>query len=84
MLLQSLLDYGRSESYIEDVVLHVHVLNEDAIHFYTEKFGFAKGKVLENHYRKLNPPHGLELRKSLRWQSDCPLLSCCNEVGKAL
>lgn len=50
---------------ISEIVLHVHVSNEDAIRFYTEKFGFVKGELVENYYRRIDPPHCYLLYKTL-------------------
>ena len=39
-----------------DVYLHVHVGNTEALQFYESKFGFAKDKTIANFYRRLVPP----------------------------
>lgn len=72
-LLQSLLDYcdkqrssgGPADAPISQIALHVHISNEDAIRFYTEKFGFELGPIVENYYRRIDPPHCYLLYKSL-------------------
>jgi N-alpha-acetyltransferase 50 len=80
-LLQSVLDYcavqqqqQRSStsrdcavdaSPIVEIALHVHVSNNDAIRFYTEKFGFVRGELVENYYRRIDPPHCYLLYKKL-------------------
>jgi N-alpha-acetyltransferase 50 len=71
-LLQSLLDYctkqqstGQGDSKISEIALHVHISNDDAIRFYTEKFGFTLGPIVENYYRRIDPPHCYLLHKSL-------------------
>lgn len=61
-LLQSVLDRCPQRR-VQEISLHVHVSNRDAIRFYTERFGFDKGQVLENYYRRLNPPHCYLLSK---------------------
>lgn len=63
-LLQSALDYCRANN-IKEIALHVHVSNEDAIRFYTERFQFTKGEMVENYYRRIDPPHCYLLYKKL-------------------
>ena len=71
-LIQSVLDYFEShmmDDELKDVVeisLHVQISNEDAIKFYTERFGFEKGEIIENYYRRIDPPHCYKLSKKLR------------------
>mmetsp|Transcript_35437 Transcript_35437/g.85764 ORF Transcript_35437/g.85764 Transcript_35437/m.85764 type:complete len:200 (+) Transcript_35437:838-1437(+) len=75
-LIQSILDYFEHnmtscEEGLKDVTevsLHVHVENQDAINFYTQKFGFLKGERVENYYNKrsVDPPHSIRLYKPLR------------------
>ena len=65
-LLRSLLIYcEKNEPRISEIALHVHVSNDDAIRFYTEKFGFTKGPIVENYYRRIDPPHCYLLYKKL-------------------
>jgi N-alpha-acetyltransferase 50 len=79
-LLQSVLDYCAQQqqqrsstsrdgavdaSPIVEIALHVHVSNNDAIRFYTEKFGFVRGELVENYYRRIDPPHCYLLYKKL-------------------
>ena len=65
-LLRSLLQYCENEdARVSEIALHVHVSNDDAIRFYTEKFGFTKGPMVENYYRRIDPPHCYLLYKSL-------------------
>ena len=60
-----------SSSSLKDVVeisLHVHVNNDDAIHFYMSKFGFLKDPQQVNNYynkRQIDPPHAIRLYKPL-------------------
>ncbi|VEU37373.1 unnamed protein product [Pseudo-nitzschia multistriata] len=72
-LIQSILDYfeeNKNESpELKDVIeisLHVQISNDDAIKFYTEKFGFEKGEMVENYYRRIDPPHCYKLYKKVR------------------
>ena len=48
---------------IDEVALHVQISNEDAMRFYTTKFGFEKGEMVENYYRRIDPPHCYLLSK---------------------
>ena len=41
------------------------VSNEDAIRFY-QRAGFQNAGVVENYYRRIDPPHAVLLRKVLR------------------
>ena len=71
-LIQSILDHfehnmGNAElKDVTEISLHVQISNEDAIKFYTEKFGFEKGEMVENYYRRIDPPHCYKLYKKLR------------------
>jgi len=51
---------------VEEIALHVQISNEDAIDFYTKRFGFKKGDMVENYYRRIDPPHCYLLYKKLR------------------
>lgn len=64
-LLQSVLEYCSENTVINEIALHVHVSNEDAIRFYTDRFGFEKGEMVENYYRRIDPPHCYRLYKVL-------------------
>jgi ribosomal protein S18 acetylase RimI-like enzyme len=70
-LIQSILDHYESQKENEykdvtEIVLHVQVSNEDAIKFYTTRFGFEQGEMVENYYRRIDPPHCYKLYKTLR------------------
>jgi len=72
-LIQSILDYFEdhkdSSPDLKDVIeiaLHVQISNDDAMKFYMEKFGFEKGEMVENYYRRIDPPHCYKLYKKLR------------------
>jgi len=71
-LIQSVLDHFESHMMddelknVVEVALHVQISNDDAIKFYTEKFGFEKGEIIENYYRRIDPPHCYKLYKKLR------------------
>ena len=51
---------------VYEVTLHVQTSNDGAQKFYMEGFGFAKGKMVENYYRRIDPPHCYILSKKLR------------------
>lgn len=70
-LIQSIFDHyeENKENEYKDVVeilLHVQISNDDAIQFYTSRFGFEKGEMVENYYRRIDPPHCYALYKKLR------------------
>jgi ribosomal protein S18 acetylase RimI-like enzyme len=70
-LIQSVLDHydqnkeGEFDN-VDEIALHVQISNEDAIRFYTERFGFIKGEMVENYYRRIDPPHCYLLYKKLK------------------
>ena len=49
---------------IYEVFLHVQISNADAIAFYTKQ-GFEKGEMLENYYKRIEPPHCYVVRLPL-------------------
>jgi len=70
-LIQSVLDYYESEkdeslAKVTEICLHVQISNQDAIKFYAERFGFVQGAMVENYYRRIDPPHCYLLYKKLR------------------
>ena len=71
-LIQSILDHyedNKSSPELKDVTeiaLHVQISNDDALKFYKEKFGFEKGEMVENYYKRIDPPHCYRLFKKLR------------------
>lgn len=70
-LVKSTLEYVESEtegiaSTVDEVMLHVQTSNTDAMNFYIEKFGFEKGELVQNYYKRINPPDCYILRKKLR------------------
>ena len=69
-LIQSILDYYEAQkdsslSKVDEIALHVQISNEDAMNFYKTKFGFEKGQLVENYYRRIDPPHCYVLYKKL-------------------
>jgi ribosomal protein S18 acetylase RimI-like enzyme/predicted nicotinamide N-methyase len=59
-LVQSVVDYAIGEEArtkgIKEIVLHVQINNVDAIKLY-ERLGFEKGEMVENYYKRIDPPH---------------------------
>ena len=70
-LLKSLLAYFESNKdskaleTVDEIALHVQTSNADAVRFY-ERFGFENVGLVENYYKRIDPPHCYELRKKLR------------------
>lgn len=69
-LIASLLEYceGQLEgdlTGVDEIALHVQISNEGAIKFYTSRFGFVQGEMVENYYRRIDPPHCYLLYKKL-------------------
>jgi len=70
-LVTSVLDYFESEkdgklTNVDEIMLHVQTSNTDAMKFYGDKFGFERGELVENYYKRIDPPHCYVLRKKLR------------------
>jgi ribosomal protein S18 acetylase RimI-like enzyme len=72
-LIQSILDHFEDNKDsspelkdVTEIALHVQISNDDALKFYKEKFGFEKGEMVENYYRRIDPPHCYKLFKKLR------------------
>jgi predicted GNAT family acetyltransferase len=63
-LLTSVLEYCETLA-LQAVSLHVQISNVDAIRFYTERFGFSQGEMVENYYKRISPPHCYLLYKIL-------------------
>jgi ribosomal protein S18 acetylase RimI-like enzyme len=64
-LIQSMLDYCLTNSNISQIALHVQISNHDAIRFYCNLFGFIQGDIVENYYKRINPPHCYLLYKDM-------------------
>mmetsp|Transcript_5015 Transcript_5015/g.10554 ORF Transcript_5015/g.10554 Transcript_5015/m.10554 type:complete len:214 (-) Transcript_5015:434-1075(-) len=57
---------GHQLETVDEIALHVQTSNEDAMRFYEEGFGFVRGPMVENYYRRIDPPHCYVLSKKLR------------------
>ena len=64
-LLDYVLEQAAKDSQIVEVYLHVQTSNTDAKQFYV-KHGFVECGVIENYYKRIDPPHCYLLRKSLK------------------
>lgn len=64
-LLQHALNEAAKDAFIHDVYLHVQTNNYQAFDFY-ERFGFERGEILRNYYRRIDPPDAVVLRRDLR------------------
>jgi len=69
-LVQSILDHYNAETEkfatVDEIVLHVQTSNEGAMKFYINGFGFEKGEMVENYYKRIDPPHCFILRKKMK------------------
>jgi ribosomal protein S18 acetylase RimI-like enzyme len=70
-LVTSVLDYFELEKdgklcNVDEIMLHVQTSNADAMKFYGDIFGFERGELVENYYKRIDPPHCYVLRKKLR------------------
>ena len=52
--IEAVMDWG--DANIKDAYLHVQSNNDEAIRFY-EKHGFVKERLVENYYKRIDPPH---------------------------
>ena len=70
-LVQTIIDFCEREKdgkleCVDEILLHVQTSNVDAIKFYTERFHFEKGELLEGYYKRIDPPDCYIIRKKLR------------------
>ena len=71
-LIQSILDHYEQNKEnaefrnVQEMTLHVQISNDDAMKFYQTRFGFERGEMVENYYRRIDPPHCYKLYKKLR------------------
>lgn len=64
-LLQSILDYAHELRNVSEIALHVQISNDDALRFYIDRFKFTRGEMVENYYRRIDPPHCYILFKAI-------------------
>ena len=64
-LIESVLDSCDRLGDIREVALHVQISNKDAIRFYTDRFEFIQGPMVENYYQRIDPPHCYLLYRKL-------------------
>mmetsp|Transcript_3563 Transcript_3563/g.6755 ORF Transcript_3563/g.6755 Transcript_3563/m.6755 type:complete len:99 (-) Transcript_3563:1775-2071(-) len=60
---------------VDEIYLHVHVNNEDAIQFY-EKHGFMVTARVCNYYQRIQPPDCFYLRKPIQPPEANPSATC--------
>lgn len=63
-MLRSVLQAAEAMGSVQEVYLHVHVDNDDAVRFYN-RFGFTLDGKVEGYYRRITPPDAYVLRKRL-------------------
>mmetsp|Transcript_47671 Transcript_47671/g.57723 ORF Transcript_47671/g.57723 Transcript_47671/m.57723 type:complete len:169 (+) Transcript_47671:239-745(+) len=51
---------------VDEITLHVQTSNVDAMNFYIKGFGFEKGEMVKNYYKRIDPPDCFVLSKKLR------------------
>ena len=64
LLEKSLATVTSSLPEVTEAYLHVQSNNEEAVEFY-QRFGFVRGEVVRDYYRRIEPPDALVLRKVL-------------------
>jgi N-alpha-acetyltransferase 50 len=74
LLLDSILKTATLDPTIAEVYLHVQISNDEALQFYTSR-GFSNEGIIENYYKRIEPPHGYILRKRIdRSPADIPVV----------
>eukprot|EP01024_Parvocaulis_polyphysoides_P031928 TRINITY_DN28744_c0_g3_i3.p3 TRINITY_DN28744_c0_g3~~TRINITY_DN28744_c0_g3_i3.p3 ORF type:complete len:184 (-),score=21.15 TRINITY_DN28744_c0_g3_i3:305-817(-) len=68
-LLQRCLRKAQSDKSLEEAYLHVQVNNEAAIRFY-KHFDFETCEIVENYYKKLDPPDAVILRRKFHQEEE--------------
>jgi len=85
-LVKSILDYYESEkdgklSTVDEIMVHTQTSNTDAMKFYMDRFGFEKGELVENYYKRIDPPHCYILLLIL---SSSQNIFCCSGCFKII
>jgi ribosomal protein S18 acetylase RimI-like enzyme len=63
-LVKEVIDAATLHPYIDEIFLHVWILNADAIRFY-ERLGFKKTENVKNYYRRIESPDAVVMRLQL-------------------
>uniref|UniRef100_A0A7S1TXC2 N-acetyltransferase domain-containing protein n=1 Tax=Phaeomonas parva TaxID=124430 RepID=A0A7S1TXC2_9STRA len=63
-LLEKVLENAEQDETLDHIYLHVQTNNDAAMSFYAN-FGFENVGMIENYYKRIEPPHCYVLRKSL-------------------
>jgi ribosomal protein S18 acetylase RimI-like enzyme len=63
-LLTHALNVASRDAFVKEAYLHVQTNNFQAFEFY-ERFGFEKGEVVKNYYKRIEPPDAVILRRDL-------------------
>lgn len=71
-LIQSILNYCiNHNTSIKQIALHVQISNHDAIRFYCDsQFGFIQGDMVQNYYKRIQPPHCYLLYKNINPETE--------------
>ena len=64
-LLDYILDVASKDDTIIEAYLHVQTSNDDAKQFYVRN-GFEENGIVENYYKRIEPPHAYFLQKKLK------------------
>jgi len=63
-LVKEVIDAATLHPHIDEIFLHVWILNEDAMRFY-ERLGFKKTETVKNYYRRIESPDAVVMRLQL-------------------
>jgi len=63
-LMKDVIEAAKKHAHIDELFLHVWVLNVDAIRFY-ERIGFSKTETVKNYYRRIESPDAVVMRLKL-------------------
>jgi ribosomal protein S18 acetylase RimI-like enzyme len=63
-LMKDVIEAAKKHAHIDELFLHVWVLNVDAIRFY-ERLGFSKTETVKNYYRRIESPDAVVMRLKL-------------------
>lgn len=57
---------GKTYEDVDEIYVHTQTNNNDAVLFYVKGFEFEKGAIVENYYKRIEPPNAVILSKKLR------------------